>query len=143
MIILNKYEVIKPMMKGEQILAEVGEILTVRDNDNRIGGIKWLANKDNKFICDIGSPLEKECCKITEVFQTPNIFIAYVNDFQLEKVWHRFNSYDEVIIYFNTMSLKRCNYIKLEICVIDNIEREDIKTISDLLDFANINNENE
>jgi hypothetical protein len=68
-----------------------------------------------------------------------NIFIAYTGRFTGRQMWNKYESYNEVIEFFSEMSKTECNDTMIEMCVIHGKEREDIKTISDLLDFANKN----
>ncbi|MGF7534963.1 hypothetical protein AAGG74_14935 [Bacillus mexicanus] len=59
---MEKYQVIKIIKEGGNIIAREGEILYVYMDYRRIGGQKVLM-KEDEYICDVGSELEKENCK--------------------------------------------------------------------------------
>lgn len=53
----------KPTRFSHKVEAKVGTILVAENDYERIGRVKVLRRKDSgKYICDIGSSIEKECC---------------------------------------------------------------------------------
>lgn len=55
--------VVKRIKAGRKVVADVGTVLKVVTDYNRIGGIDVLQKKSGKYICDYGSILEKDHCK--------------------------------------------------------------------------------
>lgn len=59
----GKMIVKKRIKKQKRILAEVGTILNVVPDYNRIGGVDVLRKDSGKYICDYGSEMAKEHCE--------------------------------------------------------------------------------
>lgn len=68
-----------------------------------------------------------------------DIFIAYVDSTTNFRLWEKFNSYNEVIQLKESSQEKN---IKLEICVIDNEIKSNIKTLLELITYAKYNKYN-
>jgi hypothetical protein len=65
-----------------------------------------------------------------------NIFIAYTGRFTGRQMWNKYESYNEVLEFFNEMTKDECDNTNIEMCVINGKERKEIKTISDLLELS-------
>lgn len=59
----SEMRVVKPIKNGGLTVANVGDVLIVNRDYTRIGGPLTLRQKDGTHICDVGSSIEKVCCK--------------------------------------------------------------------------------
>lgn len=55
--------VTKRIKNGRKVIADVGTILTVSNDYNRLYGVEVLRKKGGRYICDYGSAIEKEHCE--------------------------------------------------------------------------------
>lgn len=55
--------VVKPIKNGGVTVANVGDVLDVKRDYERIGGPLTLCQKDGTHICDVDSRTERERCK--------------------------------------------------------------------------------
>lgn len=65
---MELYRVIRPIRQQNKKTIKVGQILTAKKNFDRIGGVEELM-KGDRYVCDVGSIMAKECCvKTTEEY---------------------------------------------------------------------------
>lgn len=60
----NKMIVIKRIYDNKKLIADIGTVLNVVKDYDRIGGVEVLRKKSGKYVCDYGSLAEKNNCKI-------------------------------------------------------------------------------